>query len=89
MIILDFGIGYDLCGLLCQEKERKKKRKIYKYFEMSFSCFRPFGVWGVILVLPKIYRYFEMYFSCFRPFGVWGVTLVLPTSETFELMKET
>ena len=27
------------------KKERKKK--IYRYFEMSFSCFRPFGVWGV------------------------------------------
>ena len=27
------------------KKERKKK--IYRYFKMSFSCFRPFGVWGV------------------------------------------
>ena len=25
----------------------KKKKKIYRYFEMSFSCFGPFGVWGV------------------------------------------
>ena len=24
------------------------KKKIYRYFEMSFSCFGSFGVWGVI-----------------------------------------
>ena len=45
MIILDVGIGYDLCGLDCQKG--KKKKKIYKYFEMSFSCFGLLGVWGV------------------------------------------
>ena len=25
----------------------KKGKKIYRYFEMSFSCFGPFGVWGM------------------------------------------
>ena len=34
------------------KKERKKK--IYRYFEMSFSCFRPFGVWGVTLCPSKV-----------------------------------
>ena len=24
------------------------KKKIYRYFEMSFSCFGSFGVWGMI-----------------------------------------
>ena len=43
MIILNVGIGYDLCGLDCQ----KKKKKIYMYFKMSFSFFGSFGVWGV------------------------------------------
>ena len=41
MLILDVGTEYDLCGLDCQ------KGKIYKYFETIFSCFGPFGVWGV------------------------------------------
>ena len=34
------------------KKERKKK--IYRYFEMSFSCFRPFGVSGVTLCPSKV-----------------------------------
>ena len=34
-------------------KERKKK--IYRYFEISFSCFGPFGVWGVTVV-----KYFDL-----------------------------
>ena len=42
MIILNVGIEYDLCGFDCQ------KKKFYKYFEMPFSCFGSFGVWGVI-----------------------------------------
>ena len=41
MIIIYIGTWYDLCGLDCQ------KGKIYKYFETSFSCFGPFGVWDV------------------------------------------
>ena len=41
MIILNVGIEYDLCGFDCQ-------KKIYKYFELSFSCFGSFRVWGVI-----------------------------------------
>ena len=55
MIILDVGIGYDLCGL------DFKKKKNYKYFEMSFSCFGLFGVWGMtshvtgkFLSIPKV-----------------------------------
>ena len=45
MIILDVGTRYDLCGLDCQ----KGKKKIYRYFEMSFSYIGPFGVWGVTM----------------------------------------
>ena len=26
---------------------KRKERKNFRYFEMSFSCFKPFGVWGV------------------------------------------
>ena len=44
MTILNIGIGYDLCELDCQ---KKKKKKIYRYFKMSFSCFGSFRVWGV------------------------------------------
>ena len=34
---------------------KKRKKKIYRYFEMSFSCFGPFGVWGVTLrVVEKV-----------------------------------
>ena len=53
MLILDVGIRYDLCGLDCQ----KKKKKIYRYFEMSFSYFGPFRVWGVTNTLrdPKTF----------------------------------
>ena len=50
MIIRDVGIGYDLCGWDCQKGEKK----IYKYFEMSFSCFGPFGVWGMIVMVSKL-----------------------------------
>ena len=49
MIILDVGIGYDLCGLDCE-----KKKKIYKYFEMSFSCLGPFAVWVVTSLLGAL-----------------------------------
>ena len=51
---------YD-CIFLSYGKERKikisyslicQKGKIYRYFEMSFSCFRPFGVWGVTSTIP-------------------------------------
>ena len=28
----------------------EKKKKFYRYMEMSFSCFGPFGVLGVTLV---------------------------------------
>ena len=36
---------------------KKKKKKIYRYFEMSFSCFEPFRVWGVTNTLrdPKTF----------------------------------
>ena len=49
MIILDVGTGYDLCGL-----DGQKGKKIYRYFEMSFSCFGPFGVWGVTVMVSKL-----------------------------------
>ena len=29
---------------------KKGKKKIYRYFETYFSCFGPFGVWGVIAI---------------------------------------
>ena len=31
-----------------------KKKKIYRYFEMSFSCFGPFGVWAVTCMKIQI-----------------------------------
>ena len=52
MIILNVGTWYDFCGLVCQ------KWKIYRYFEMSFSCFRPFGVWGVIVMVLELRLWF-------------------------------
>ena len=33
------------------KKERKKKN--LQVLEMSFSCFKPFGVWGVTEVVPR------------------------------------
>ena len=48
MIILDIGTGYDLCGL---DSQKGEKKKIYRYFEMSFSCFGPFRVWSVTLFM--------------------------------------
>ena len=50
MLILDVGTEYDLCGLDCQ------KGKIYKYFKMSFSCFGPFGIWGMTSVLERHWK---------------------------------
>ena len=49
MIILDVGVGCDLCGLDCQ-----KEIKIYRYFEMSFSCFGLFRVWGETVGLCEL-----------------------------------
>ena len=39
---------------------KRKKRKIYRYFEMSFSCFRPFGVWVVTCKTPQAYMPFGL-----------------------------
>ena len=33
---------------------KKKEKKIYKYFEMSFSCLGPFGVWVVTSLLGAL-----------------------------------
>ena len=49
MIILDVGTWYALCGLNCQ------KGKISTgTFEMSFSRFGPFWVWGVTYIACKL-----------------------------------
>ena len=45
MIIFDVGTWYDFCGLNCQ------KGNIYKHFETSFSCFVPFEVWSVTVLM--------------------------------------
>ena len=45
MIILDIRTWYNFVDWIVKRKERN----IYRYFEMSFSCFRPFGVWGVTI----------------------------------------
>ena len=50
MIILDIRTWYNFCGLDCQKG--KKEKKIYRYFEMSFLCFGPFGVWGMTTLDP-------------------------------------
>ena len=52
MIILDVGTWYDLCGLNCQKGKKKKNLQV---LETSFSCFGPFGVWGVtVYALNKV-----------------------------------
>ena len=51
MIILDVGTWHEPFGLNCQKKKKKKKKKKYSgTFEMFFSCFGPFWVWGVTAI---------------------------------------
>ena len=47
MIIIDDDIRYDYVDRIV------KRKKVYKYFEMYFSCFGPFGVWGVTFALQQ------------------------------------
>ena len=59
MIILDVSIGYDLCRLDC------KKKKIYKYFEISFSYFRSFEIWDVTSLVLQL-----------SPSPCWSISLL-------------
>ena len=36
-------------------KRKEKKKKNLQVLEMSFSCFKPFGVWGVTHIIPFLY----------------------------------
>ena len=35
-------------------EKKGKQGKIYMYFETSFSCFGPFGVWGVTVMISEL-----------------------------------
>ena len=57
MIILDIRTWYNFYELDCQKGKKEKikiKIKIYWYFEMSFSCFGPFGIWGMTFHMCRL-----------------------------------
>ena len=49
--ILGVGTWYELFGFNCQ---KKKKKKSTGSFRLYFSCFEPFWVWGVIVMVSEL-----------------------------------